>query len=303
MDFTLRLRILFCLVFGVMPLTQARAVEPCLSFEPDVVSIQGMLERRVFPGVPGFEDLTTGDEPEVGFYLALDSPLCMAGNDDEEALSVDDDVRLIQLVLDQPGYDALRPLLGETVTLKGSLFGAVSGHHHTEVLLQQVEKLEGEASEPIDCEVLDENIRLDNGGYRPLLQGTIIGSRRAYFHDAPHASCSAQKAYVVAGDTVQVSMGTDSAWIYGTYTAKNGKQYAGWLDQAQVVLNSCPSCEQPADTLDSDVREYLDVVELCTATPESEVCMDLEVMWHPLREKYRNNQPVLKLLGDTWPQQ
>lgn len=245
MDFTLRSGFLFCLAFGVMPLIQARAAEPCLSFEPDVVTIQGTLERRVFPGAPGFEDLTTGDEPEVGFYLALDSPLCVAGNDDEEALTVDDDVRLIQLVLDQQGYDELRPLLSEAVTLKGTLFGAMTGHHHTQVLLQQVEKLEGEASEPVDCELLDENVRLDNDGYNPLLQGTIIGSRRAYFHDAPHASCSAQKAYVVAGDTVQVSMGTDSAWVYGTYTAKNGKQYAGWLDQAQVVLNACPSCEQP----------------------------------------------------------
>lgn len=303
MEFTSRSPWLFLLSCLMLPLSSVHAEELCASYAPDEITLRGKLERHVFPGRPGFEDLTAGDEPEVGFYLALDGPLCVTGDDDEEGLDASDDVRLVQLVLDQNGYDRLRPSLGETVDIKGTLFSAFTGHHHAPVLLQQVELVAGAESSPIDCEVLDENVRLDNGGYRPLLEGSITGTRRAYFHDAPDASCSAQKAYVVAGDKVTVSMGVDSGWVYGTYTAKSGKQYSGWLDQSQVVLNPCPACAQPDEAPDADVREYLDVVELCKPPSASQACQDLELMWHALREKYRNNQPVLALLGDSWPEQ
>jgi hypothetical protein len=47
-------------------------------------------------------------------------------------------VRRIQLVLDQQGYDSLRRFLGKKVTLRGTLFGAITGHHHTPVLLSVV---------------------------------------------------------------------------------------------------------------------------------------------------------------------
>lgn len=295
-------RLLLWLAVSLFTVTSVQAEELCASFAPDEVTIRGTLERHVFPGPPEYDDLTAGDEPEVGFYLALAEPLCVTGNDDDEGVGVEDDLRLIQLVLDQKDYDKLRPYLSATVTLKGTLFSALTGHHHSQVLLEQVQLLEGTPTESMDCEVLDENVRLDNGGYRPLLQGTITGTRRAYFHDAPHASCSAQKTYVVAGDHVKVWMGADSGWVYATYTAKNGKEYAGWLDQAQVVLNACADCQQPEEALDPEVRQYLEVVQACTPPSSGEACGDLELMWHSLREKYRNNQPVLKILGDSWPQ-
>jgi hypothetical protein len=302
MEFTVSSRLLLWLAVSLFTVTSVQAEELCASFAPDEVTIRGTLERHVFPGPPEYDDLTAGDEPEVGFYLALAEPLCVTGNDDDEGVGVEDDLRLIQLVLDQEDYDKLRPYLSETVTLKGTLFSALTGHHHSQVLLQQVQLLEGKPTELMNCEVLDENVRLDNGGYRPLLQGTITGTRRAYFHDAPHASCSAQKSYLVAGDRVKVWMGADSGWVYATYTAKNGKEYAGWLDQAQVVLNACPGCELPEETLDPEVEQYLDLTEACTPPSTGEGCGDLEQVWHSLRKKYRNNQPVLNLLGESWPQ-
>jgi hypothetical protein len=302
MEFTVSSRLLLSLALSLFTFTSVHAEELCASFAPDELTIRGTLERHVFPGPPGYEDLTAGDEPEVGFYLALAEPLCVTGNDEDEGLGVEDDLRLIQLVLDQEDYDKLRPYLSETVTLKGTLFSAFTGHHHSQVLLQQVQLVEGAPAGTMDCEVLDENVRLDNGGYRPLLQGTITGSRRAYFHTAPHASCSAQKSYLVAGDQAKVWMAVDSGWVYATYAAKNGKEYAGWLDQAQVVLNACPGCELPEETLDPEVEQHLDLVEACTPPSTDEACGDLKRVWHSLREKYRNNQPVLKLLGESPPQ-
>jgi hypothetical protein len=302
MEFTVSSRLLLWLALSLFTFTTVQAEELCARFAPDELTIRGTLERHVFPGPTEYEDLTKGDEPEVGFYLALAEPLCVTGNDEDEGLGVEDDVRLIQLVLDQEDYDKLRPYLSETVTLKGTLFSAFTGHHHSQVLLQQVQLVEGTPAGTMDCEVLDENVRLDNGGYRPLLQGTITGTRRAYFHDAPHASCSAQKSYLVAGDQVKIWMAVDSGWVYATYAAKNGKEYAGWLDQAQVVLNACPGCELPVETLDPEVEQHLDLVEACTPPSTGEACGDLEQVWHSLREKYRNNQPVLKLLGESPPQ-
>nr|WP_268894475.1 hypothetical protein [Pseudomonas asturiensis] len=33
--------------------------------------------------------------------------------------------------------------------------------------------------------------------------------------------------------------------------------------------------------------------------PTFDGCNELELMWHQLQEKYRNNQPMLALLGET----
>jgi hypothetical protein len=40
--------------------------------------------------------------------------------------------------LDQPADDSLRPFLGKKLTLRGTLFAAIDGHHHTPVLLDVV---------------------------------------------------------------------------------------------------------------------------------------------------------------------
>jgi len=109
----------------------------CFRYEPDTVRITGTLARHMYYGAPGFGEDPKTDEKEVGFYLDLSTPICTAaGADDVDVAKTD--VRRIQLVLDQPDYDRLRPFLGKNVTLRGTLFGAITGHHHTPVLLSVV---------------------------------------------------------------------------------------------------------------------------------------------------------------------
>ena len=53
------------------------ATASCLSYEPAVVTVQGKLVRKTFPGPPNYKDIRTGDEVETNWYLALDSPICV----------------------------------------------------------------------------------------------------------------------------------------------------------------------------------------------------------------------------------
>ena len=112
----------------------------CLRYEPDTVAVTGTLVRKTFPGPPNYESVQGGDAPETGFYLELNPPACTVASRD--SMDTDDtterDVRLIQLVLDAGGYARLRPLLGRSVTLRGSLFHSFTGHHHATLLLRDV---------------------------------------------------------------------------------------------------------------------------------------------------------------------
>ena len=100
----------------------------------DTVSITGTLARHTFYGAPGFGEDPQHDEKETGFYLDLSTPVCtLAGGDYyDKPLH---EIRRVQLVLDEDGYARLRPLLGRRVTLNGTLFAAITGHHHAPVLL------------------------------------------------------------------------------------------------------------------------------------------------------------------------
>jgi hypothetical protein len=119
--------------------TAARAQQQrdsCLRYEPDTVQIAGTLVRLTFPGPPNYTSTAQGDRPETYFFLRLARPLCTVGNAVNDARS---DVRLVQLLLDAAGYQALRPRLRERVTLRGTLSSALTGHHHAPVLMAAVQ--------------------------------------------------------------------------------------------------------------------------------------------------------------------
>jgi len=104
----------------------------CVHMDKDTVAITGRLERRTYPGPPNYESVKTGDAAETGFYLVLAAPICSQPG---ATAGGKRNVRLVQLVLDQRGYDSLRPRLGKSVTLRGTMFEAITGHHHAPLLL------------------------------------------------------------------------------------------------------------------------------------------------------------------------
>jgi hypothetical protein len=117
----------------------ASGAAECLRYGPTVVAIEGQVVRLTFPGRPNYESVTGGDEPETGFYLVPVRPFCLRGDAAEPGNEAKSDVRLVQLLLDQAGYDRLRPLLGQTVEVQGQLDGATTGHHHAPVMMSSVQ--------------------------------------------------------------------------------------------------------------------------------------------------------------------
>lgn len=108
----------------------------CVQYEPEPVVLRGVIRRTTFPGPPNYESVADGDAPETYWVLHLEQPICVNASADpfNEARS---DVRQLQLVLSSTddGYQRYRALLGGKVQARGTLFGAHTGHHHTDVLL------------------------------------------------------------------------------------------------------------------------------------------------------------------------
>ena len=108
---------------------------PCLRYGPDTVAVTGRLERRTFFGPPGYGEDPRRDARETGYYLALAAPVCTVAGADAEFDDAKTGVRRVQLLLDAAGYRRLRPSLGRVVTLRGTLFGEHTGHHHAPLIL------------------------------------------------------------------------------------------------------------------------------------------------------------------------
>jgi len=112
------------------------SAQACLPYEPDTVRIAGVLEQLTFPGPPHYQSITNGDRPQTGFYLRLATSICTIASPDYEAKT---GVKLLQLVLDSLGFATLRPQLGRSVTLAGTLSAAHAASHHAPILLTAVE--------------------------------------------------------------------------------------------------------------------------------------------------------------------
>lgn len=66
-------------VVSLAALIAQSALGACFTYGP-TVAISGKLEQRTFPGLPNYEDVRKGDQPEKGFYLSLSTPVCTSGD-------------------------------------------------------------------------------------------------------------------------------------------------------------------------------------------------------------------------------
>jgi hypothetical protein len=128
------------LVLVVLLAASAAACADCLGYTGPV-ELAGVLARRVFPGPPNYESVARGDRPETAWLLRLDQPACVAADaSDATGFNVAvANVREIQLAVTPEQYQRYRDRVGRRVALSGTLFGAETGHHHTPVLLGDVQ--------------------------------------------------------------------------------------------------------------------------------------------------------------------
>lgn len=115
----------------------------CLSYSSEVI-LQGVLTRHTFPEQPNYESIAKGDAKATYFFVSPPKPFCVAkGNNSSGDEPAEQQVRRVQLVFlyakAEHSYQSLRRYLGKKVVCRGSLFHAISGHHHSPVLLDDAE--------------------------------------------------------------------------------------------------------------------------------------------------------------------
>jgi hypothetical protein len=123
---------------------QSKSQTHRLSYQPAVVTLEGTLVRRTFPGPPNYESIRKGDRPETAWILELGAPVCVYPDSAEPDINPGvDGVRSVQLVFSgQVEIQEHHQLWGKEVIVKGTPYGVHTGHHHTPVLLtmESIEK-------------------------------------------------------------------------------------------------------------------------------------------------------------------
>ncbi len=87
---------------------------------------------RLFYGPPNFGENPKTDSKELHRILVLDTPINVRGQTDmDRGNDRVENVQEVQLVTAKP----LKEMIGKKVIVKGTLFRAHTGHHHTDVLI------------------------------------------------------------------------------------------------------------------------------------------------------------------------
>jgi|SRR5580704_17561300 hypothetical protein len=105
----------------------------CLKYEPTRVVLSGTISTKLAYGPPGYGEDPAHDARERYLNLTLDNPICVdsgvSPNDDSER-----NERSLQMVFfDDHSFQS--KWMGQHVAVTGTLFHAISGHHHTKVLI------------------------------------------------------------------------------------------------------------------------------------------------------------------------
>jgi hypothetical protein len=138
MNMKTHIRLFIVLLLLFVTSVCASAQGNCFSYEPALVKLYGTISRKTFPGPPNYESIRKGDKPETYWILHLLKPICTIASGDNDA---EKGVKDIQLILTQEQYISYKKLVGDKipVTLPGKLSHAITGHHHTPVLMEVVD--------------------------------------------------------------------------------------------------------------------------------------------------------------------
>ena len=135
------LTFLVCLANGLIFYSSFATAHGKLAFyAPEITAIEGILERQTFPGPPNYESIFKGDTVERGWYLRLNQPIDVASsafssklNDDE----LEKNVQIMQIVVmtNEQAKQLKNIPSGKRLTIRGTLFHQLTGHHHSRVLI------------------------------------------------------------------------------------------------------------------------------------------------------------------------
>ena len=106
-------------------------------FEPSISVIEGQLITRMYYGPPNYGENPDTDSKQYPFILELDKPINVIAEEDDEFNSDKLEVTEIQVVpMNKEQTQLLEQYINKRVIIQGTLFEAIFGGHHTEVLIQ-----------------------------------------------------------------------------------------------------------------------------------------------------------------------
>lgn len=110
----------------------------CLPYSAEV-TIAGSLTEQTFPEQPNYADIAKGDAAATYLFVSPRNPICVRAGNPNDNQPAEAKIGRIQLVFEVESasteYKRLRSLLGKRVACAGTLYHAISGHHHSAVLL------------------------------------------------------------------------------------------------------------------------------------------------------------------------
>lgn len=109
------------------------SADSCLHYgEPDA-TVRGKVHLRTFYGPPGYGETPRIDRRETQAFLFLSSPICVeaSGAADEPEEHAQAEITLVPL-----HGENLKAYQARSISATGRLFHAISGHHHTPVLIE-----------------------------------------------------------------------------------------------------------------------------------------------------------------------
>jgi Domain of unknown function (DUF4431) len=110
---------------------------PCLNYSNSSVTLTGTAFSRIYFGPPGYGESPSRDRRERATLLLLDAPVCVKASlhPERDNNSFEGNVILVQLVAVHVDAQLLKNAQGKRVSVRGSLFHALTGHHRTPVLM------------------------------------------------------------------------------------------------------------------------------------------------------------------------
>ena len=122
---------------AVLSQTDFTAANKCEKYEPAVVTLKGVVNIVQAYGPPNFGEDPAHDAKEPFNKLTVERPICVdQGKDDlEPGVSEAAEFQLVLGIGQSSPQSFPSRFLGKPVTISGKLFHSITGHHHTEVLI------------------------------------------------------------------------------------------------------------------------------------------------------------------------
>jgi hypothetical protein len=130
------IKLLFiCLNFLVI--STSFGANDTLHYEPEIVTLTGIVKTMVFPGPPNYENIANGDLSEDCWYLKLDHPIDvnLLPDTNSDINEPEKNIDLVQIV-DRRKADWKKLKDDNHVRITGTLFHRFTGHHHALVLIK-----------------------------------------------------------------------------------------------------------------------------------------------------------------------